>query len=225
MHDIHLHGALGQEFGRHHRFDVDSVIDVISALRANFPKFTNALRHGFYRVVLGKLKGGIQLDEEAALITRLNGREVHIIPVTAGHKRGGLGKVIAGIALVGLSTISGGTIGAVMGSTLWSGGATVGTMVGNMGVSMMLTGVATMIAPEQDAPDEKKSFTMTGPTSNMREGNIIPIVYGEVITGGYMIAGGLEIDGPANSLPPSVSENPNNGAGGSAADTDWISGD
>lgn len=203
LHEIHLHGALGAEFGRKYRFAVETVGEVIAALRANFAGFDASFRGGFYKVILGKSRThGTALREDQVGRVKLAGRAVHIVPVVAGRKRGGLGKIISGIALIGLSML--GPAG-LMGVQLFSGGATIGTMVGNMGLAMVLTGVASMIAPEQGAGDDKKSFTMTGPQSNVREGHILPITYGEVITGGSLISGGIEINGPrANETPPVV---------------------
>ncbi|MFN3312801.1 MAG: hypothetical protein ACK46Q_04970 [Hyphomonas sp.] len=198
MRDIHLHGALGVQFGKHHRFAVETVPEVFEALRVNFPGFVAAIRNGFYRIVLGKTKtNGMALREDQLVGLSIGARAVHIVPTVAGRKRGGIGKVIAGIALVGLSA---GAFGAmpILSSSLWTGGATIGQMAGNMGVAMTLGGVATMIAPEQASGDDKKSFTMSGPTSEVKEGGIVPIVYGEVITGGYMISGAVEINGPVS---------------------------
>ena len=217
MRDIHLHGALRAQFGPRHRMAVETVAEVIDAMRANFPTFFAAIRNGYYRIVLGKTKSsGMALRQDQLAGLKLGNRDVHVVPTVAGRKNGGMGKVIAGIALIGLSAMTFGA-GGVMGASLWSGGATIGQMAGTMGMGMVLTGVASMIAPEQEVGDDKKSFTMSGPTSDMREGNIMPIVYGEVITGGYMISGSVMINGPANeAAPPSVATNPSNGAGGSA---------
>ena len=87
LHEIHLHGALGAEFGRKYRFAVETVGEVIAALRANFPSFTEAIRDNFYRVVLGKTKTqGTALREDQMGHVKLAGRAVHIIPVVAGRK-------------------------------------------------------------------------------------------------------------------------------------------
>lgn len=199
--DVHLHGALGAEFGRKYRFAVETVGEVVAALRANFPTFDASFRNGSYRVILGRTRSqGTALREDQVGRVKLAGRAVHIVPVVAGRKRGGLGKIISGIALIGLSLMPGGLAAAPL-----FGSATVGTVAGQMGMALALTGVASMIAPEQDAGDDKKSFTMTGPQSNVREGHILPITYGEAIVGGSLISGGIEINGPrANEAPPVV---------------------
>ena len=194
MRDIHLYGALGKQFGRKHSFDVDTVADAIEALRANFIEFFNAIRNGHYRVVVGKTtRIGIELDEAMLPGFKLGKQDLHIVPVVKGSKRGGLGKIIAGIALIGLSLTTGGAAGALMGTQLF-GTMTAGAVVGQIGLGLALTGVASFLAPEQEAPDDTKSYTMTGPQITAREGGIVPIVYGEVWTGGTMINGSLFIE-------------------------------
>ncbi|RCW78542.1 tail assembly protein [Paracoccus lutimaris] len=194
MRNVHLHGALGKKFGKLHQFNTDTVADVIEALRANFNEFFNAIRNGHYRVVVGDTaRSGMALSEDMLPGFKLGKQPLHIVPVMKGSKRGGLGKIIAGIALIGLSMVTGGAFGAAMGTTLW-GGATVGSVAGSLGAGLLINGVASFIAPEADGSETEQSFTMTGPQVTTREGGIIPIVYGEVWTGGTMINGSLSIE-------------------------------
>lgn len=191
---VHLHGALGAEFGKKISLAVETVPEAIEALMANFPSFASKIRNGFYRIVVGKtLKNGFELEAHQLLGFKLGNQELHLVPVVEGAKRGGLGKIIAGIALIGLSAMTGGAAGAIVGQTLWAG-TTVGSLAASIGTSMLLTGVASMIAPEATSDDESnQSFVMSGPVNNTREGSIVPIVYGEVYTGGVMISGGATV--------------------------------
>jgi predicted phage tail protein len=192
MRNVYLYGALGQQFGEKHQFDCDTVADAIDALRANFIEFFNAIRNGHFRVVIGKTEeNGLELEEAMLPGFKLGQQDLHIVPVTQGAKRGGVGKIIAGIALIGLSIATGGS--ALMSTTLF-GSTTAGAIVGQVGLGLALTGVASLIAPEQNAPDDSKSFTMSGPQVTTREGGIVPIVYGEVWTGGTMVNGSLYIE-------------------------------
>lgn len=198
MNTIRLYGALGKEFGTRHRFDIASTNEAIEALAANFPRFLAAIRHGFYRVIVGKTtRNGVELDEAMLPGFKLGQQALHIVPVAKGRKRGGLGKIVAGIALIGLSMMTGGAVGALM-ATGFAGG-TVGTMVGSVGMGMMVAGVSSMLAPEIDGTEHKQSFTMTGPQSTAREGGIVPIAYGTVWTGGVLINGAISIRG--NDVP------------------------
>lgn len=191
MRNVHLYGALGREFGKTHRFEIDTVGEAIDAFRANYSNFVNALRKGYYRVIVGKTtRNGMELDEAMLPGLKLGKQDLHIVPVVKGSKRGGLGKIIAGVALVGLSMISGGAMAAPL---FGAGSMTAGTISGAVGASLILNGVASLIAPEFKVEEKQQSFTMTGPQNVTREGGIVPIVYGEVISGGTMISGALEI--------------------------------
>lgn len=193
MREIRLYGALGKEFGTSHRFDVASIPEAIQALAANFPSFLRKLRNGFYKVVVGKTRSnGVEMDESTVAVYRIGDQGIHIIPVTQGSRRGGLGKILAGILLVGLSMVTGGAAGALMGIQI--GATSVGAMAASIGTGLILTGVASLIAPEQDSGEQEKSFTMSGPQVALKEGGIVPIVYGEVVTGGTMISGVLKVE-------------------------------
>lgn len=191
MRTIHLHGSLGREFGHKVRLAVDTVQEVIEALQANFSKFFNHIRNGHFRVVVGKTqKNGMELDEAMLPGFKLGSQDLFIVPVIKGSKRGGVGKIIAGVALIGLAAFG----GAAFASPLFAGGSmSIGSVAGAMGTSLMLTGVASMLAPELKAEETEKSFTMTGPQNTTREGGIIPIAYGRVWTGGTLINGALSI--------------------------------
>lgn len=157
------------------------------------PPDDKGIRHGSFRVIVGKTqKDGMALDEAMLHGFKLGRQDLFLIPVIAGSKRGGVGKIVAGIALIGLSMMTGGT--ALMGTPLFGIGSMTGASIsGAMGAGLLLNGVASMLAPEQKAEDSQQSFTMTGPQNTMREGGIIPIAYGKVWTGGTLINGALSI--------------------------------
>lgn len=214
MREIRLYGALGKEFGTTHHFAVDTVNEAIEALRANFPKFFDAIRHGFYRVVVGKTsRNGMELDEAMLPGFKLGQQDLHIVPVTQGRKRGGIGKIIAGIALIGLSIVTGGMAGSIWTAGIMGSSTTAAGLMGSMGAGLLISGVASFIAPQQEAADDKKSFTMTGPTTTTREGGIVPIVYGRVWTGGTMINGALSIRSEDDDLGDTTEEIFNNISG------------
>ena len=132
MNTIRLYGALAKEFGPSHRFDIHSPAEAFQPLAANFPRFTDLLRHGFYRVVIGKTQAkGVALDEHTIINHRIDDQDIHIIPVVKGKRRGGIGKVLAGILLVGLAMFG----GPIMATTLGAGGSmTLGSVVGHVGI-------------------------------------------------------------------------------------------
>lgn len=215
MSAVYLHGALGKQFGRRFEFDIQTAQEALQALRANFPKFANAIRGNFYRVVVGKsVRSGLALDETEVPGFKLGTQALHIVPVAKGRKNGGIGKIIAGIALIGLSLIPGMAapiFAGLAGSATWAGAAS------SIGLGLAINGIASLIAPEQESGDTRQSYTTTGPTSNIREGNILPIAYGEVVVGGYMISGGVVVEATADSSNVAPVEPAQNMVGGSLA--------
>lgn len=189
MNTIRLYGALGKEFGTTHHFDITSPGEAFQALHANFARFTDKLRHGFYKVIVGKRSTGTELDQDTILHHQIGTDEIHVVPVIEG-RRGGLGKILAGVLLVGLAMFGGPLAATALGA---SGTLTVGSIAGQLGAGLMLTGVASLLAPSAETGETEKSFTMSGPSNNTREGGIVPIVYGECVVGGTLISGQLRI--------------------------------
>ncbi|WP_127111714.1 tail assembly protein [Shimia sediminis] len=208
MRKVYLHGALTQH-GECHSFDVLTAGDAIAALVANFPPIMEDLRKGSWVILRGDPETGIALDEDAVAGMQLGDADLHIMPEIVGAKNGnGALKAILGVALIAIT--AGGAAPFLANPIMAGAGATWSNAVGQMGVAMALTGVSQMLAPEHESADEEKSYTFTGPVSSHGQGQPIPVVYGEVITGGVLVSGGIDADGlesvteaPVESRDPS----------------------
>jgi predicted phage tail protein len=67
-----------------------------------------------------------------------------------------------------------------------------------MGVAIALGGISMMLSPQPkvnlsdaESPEETPSFLFNGVTNTTEQGNPVPVVYGEVVTGCQQIAVGL----------------------------------
>lgn len=66
-----------------------------------------------------------------------------------------------------------------------------------MGLSMMLSGVAQMLSPQQrllsakDRPDNGASYNFNGPVNTTAQGNPVPLLYGEMFVGSATISAGI----------------------------------
>lgn len=197
---IHLHGRLGKKYGRTHRFDVRTPAEAIRALDANHPGFSNELialgEKGYaYRVLHGR-RAQIGLNRPEEILEPASG-DIRIIPEIAGSKKGGLGQLIAGIALVALVYFTGGAASGLWNTTI--AGAKVGTIVANVGMSLALGGVIQMLAPvaksEQASEDTKDpSYIFNGAVNTMAQGHPVPVGYGEMIVGSAVISAGVSVD-------------------------------
>ncbi|QNG62607.1 tail assembly protein [Rhizobium phage B1VFA] len=199
MRKVILHGSLGDKYGKEFSLDVRTAGEAVRALAANFPMFMKDLREGAWHVVRGKqIDSGLSLDETQISGFRLGKGDLHIAPFVAGSKRGGLLKVVLGVVLIGAAfAFTGGALATAVGagSAMGSLGIT-GTQVALFGAAVALAGVSSLLSPEEKAKEEdgSQSFTMAGPANTSDQGAPVPLVYGEVITGGVLISGGIDIE-------------------------------
>lgn len=192
MRKVFLHGALAKKYGEVFELEVETAGEAVRALSTNFHGFSADIREGAWHVVRGDDPDkGFDLGEDDIIAFRLGRGDLHIIPYVAGSKRGGLLKIVLGVALIGLS-FGMGFATPILGGAL--GGATYGNMA-MLGVALAIGGVSQMLAPEEKSENEDdSSFTMSGPGNSYEQGSPIPLVYGEVITGGVLVSGGIDIE-------------------------------
>jgi len=196
MRKIHLHGDLAK-YGEIHELDVLTAGEAVCALCVNYPEFMSDIRKGSWVLMRGDRETGMCLDEEAVATLRLGDADLHIFPEIQGAKNGnGFLKVIVGVALIAVSYGSAAFLSQPIVAAAASG-ATWGNAIGQIGLAMTLAGVSQMLTPEQEtqSTEADRSFTFTGPVSQYGQGHAVQIVYGEVITGGMLISGGIDADG------------------------------
>lgn len=196
MKTIILHGQLGKQFGRRHRFDVATAAEAVRALVANFPaveKYLLETKGVGYRV---KLHDEV-LQEVKQLHDPVGGASITITPVIAGAGRG-LGAILLGAALITAAFFTGGA--SIAASGFLTGGLTTtfwGGIAVNIGVGLILGGVAQMLSPTPKAeapnekPENKPSYMFGGAVNTTAQGQAVPVGYGRLIVGGAVISAGI----------------------------------
>jgi len=200
LRNVYLGGDLGEKFGKVHRLAVASVGEVIRAMECNFPGFKRHIkRNGEYQVCRGPIRVekeedlavSEQLDEDTVKLNFANG-DFHITPVLQGAGNKGWFQVILGAVLI--------VVGAIL---IYTGvGGPLGGFLVNMGIGLMLTGVATLLTPtpkdpnrgESDRPEENRSFLFNGPVNTMAQGGAIPLVYGRFKKGSTVLSASLQAE-------------------------------
>lgn len=205
---IHLHGRLGKKYGRKHQLAVTTPAEAVRALNANYPGFAEEIlalgEQGYaYRVLHGR-GGKIGLNKVEELNDPASG-DIRIIPEIAGAKKGGLGQLIAGIAMIALVYFTGGAASGLWGTSVF--GTTVGKIALNIGLSMALGGVVQMLASttksSQASEDTSNpSYIFDGAVNTMAQGHPVPVGYGEMIVGSAVISAGVDIDQVAIAPAP-----------------------
>ncbi|MDA9529262.1 hypothetical protein [Bradyrhizobium sp. CCBAU 25338] len=205
MRTVLLHGKLGKEFGQSHRFEVATAAEALRALNCALPKrFVAALDGGYYKVVRGDKRSGMQLDIDLINEFNLGGADLHIIPVAKGaamsQSAKGTTKIVLGAALVGGAIfLSGGVlatpIGALSGVPLL-GGTTYGAIAA-IGLGLALSGASTLLAkPANQSTEASNALNVNGGNvgNSGQQGNAIPLIYGECLVGSTPISAWSDIE-------------------------------
>jgi len=164
---------------------VQSPAEAVRWLLANWPELQAHMMGQFYEV-----RGdGELLEAELLPFPVADGGTITITPVISGS--GTTGRIIAGVALIGLSL-------AVPGMTLF--GTALNTPILGVGASLVLGGVAQLLTPTpridegiKGNPKVGASYVFSGVTNTSRQGVPVPACYGEPIVGSVVISAGLSV--------------------------------
>lgn len=188
MRKIILYGVLGKIFGKVHRYKVGSPVEAVSALMANYPKFLfHLVGDGSpgYRV---KVDGKFVRDEDG-LIKYSETGIIRIIPVVQGAGKGkSIGTIFLGITLAVLGFVT---------QQPWL--IQMGASIALSGAASLLTQYST-IEESNEEVENRPNYSFNGIKNTLAQGNPVPVVYGEVFTGGHIISFGVHTESITDSL-------------------------
>lgn len=189
MVNVRFYGSLKQ-FGSEFRLDCKTPAEVVQALTSQIPKLRQFIQQGLFTVRVGLDYFDNRYLEQGLNQKLKDDATVHFTPALKGSKRGGLFGVIAGVALIATAF----ALGPLGFSVI---GANAAWLVGGVGASMLLGGVAQMLtkipsmSTGKDA--EKKQSTSFSNLSNMAaQGRPMPLAYGRIRVGSLIISQGVE---------------------------------
>ena len=214
--EIRLYGPLAKFIGqRKFLAEISSAGEAIRMLLANFPGLERHMADQHYKVIVDNYES--DLDE----IHYPASQVIKIVPVLGGAG-GGVGKILAGVALVAAAIVlgpaSGGFLGLGMGLSgagMGIVGSSVAILAGTIGTSLILGGVAQLLSPtpqlgqigpasqslggrntttEGTEMDPQESYSFSGIQNTSRQGTPVPVVYGETIVGSVVISAGIDVD-------------------------------
>ena len=183
---IRVYGRLARFLGRRtFQAAVSSAAEAVRFLLANFPQLEAHMAQQRYRVSAGDYALGT--DE----LHHPSGQQViRIVPVLTGAG-GGVGRIIAGVALVAFSLLLPGVGAAIGGAAM--------TQIGLIGGALILGGVSRLLTPTPQVPtgpdsnqDPRKSYSFSGVQQTSRQGVPVPICYGRVLVGSVVISAGID---------------------------------
>jgi predicted phage tail protein len=208
---IKLYGELAKFLGEKTlEAEVNNAAQAIRFLVVNFPKLEKHMADRSYRVLVDKW----ELDKKE-LHYPSGASDIKIVPMVGGAG-GNTGRILLGAALIGASFMFPGagifgtfsTSGvAAAGTTLTeaqiAAGLTVGsstlTTIGSItsaiGASLVLNGIATMLAPIETIPeanqDPRRSFNFSGIQNTTKAGVAVPVIYGRTMTGSVVVSANI----------------------------------
>jgi predicted phage tail protein len=208
---IRLLGEAGRRYGRRFQLAVKTPAEAVRALCLQIPGLRQYLLESGekgidWRVVTDHAEG---LEDEQ-LLWPMSKRMV-LAPLPAG--RGGVGKIIAGVALVAFAILVPG-IGAAAATIFGTQFGAISLGIGAIGVSLIFGGVADLLTPTPKMPNVKggglgggssatsgrsqeeqlNSFAFDKSNANTVQGDVVPVLYGERIIGALpVLSFGLEL--------------------------------
>lgn len=178
MTTIKLSGSLAQKFGRMHRRQVDSgdTWEVFRALKATIDGFEAEIRRldrlGL-RFAIFRNRKNTGPDQFGMGGTK----EVRIVPVVEGSKRGGILQIVLGVVLIAASYF--------------------GAPTAPAGIALLAGGVIQMLSPQaaglkqSASPENMPSYAFGSAKNTTASGNPVPICIGERRWGGAIISASI----------------------------------
>jgi predicted phage tail protein len=213
LREIRVYGELAKFMGvKSFMAEARDVGEAVRYLLVNFAGLEAHMVQYDYRILVG----GYSISEEE-ISYPIGGNIIRIIPVVAGAggKNSAVGRILAGVAIIGLSILSAGLLsgfaygfaGGFAGlGTFATAGVSIGASLALGGVAQMLTPVPRIAPPaamsgysptytsptmRESEMDPQKSYSFSGIQNTSVQGTPVPIIYGETVVGSVVISANI----------------------------------
>ena len=195
---VHLLGNLGEKFGsvwNVHCTTVSECLRLIECQTDGFKKYLVDIANQGTNFAVRTGEELIGTGEE--LYMNVNAEDVYITEVPAGA--GGWGKIIVGALFIvaaifapwalGLTstvtTAVGTSVSVTMGLSF--AGQVAAMTLASIGLNLIMAGVNELLAPKPEKGKSAGAF-FSGPVNTIKQGQPVPLLYGELIVGGAPIS-------------------------------------
>lgn len=186
MKTIHLLGNIGTKFGTTWRGDCVTITDAFRLIECQTKGFREYLVNTTSN--FGIRAGKDLIEHEAELLLNINQEDIYITEVPAGADSG-WGKVFAAAAIIAVMYFTGGLAAPTGGGAggVWFAGSTASNIVLAVAVNLAIAGVNEVLMPRPDKGKPGGAF-FNGPINTIKQGQPVPVLYGELIIGGVPIS-------------------------------------
>jgi len=184
MKRVHLLGNLGEKFGPLWRANCSTVSEALRLIECQCPDFKRYLIEVVEQGTNFAVRTGKELLETGEeLHMNILEDDIYITEVPAGS--GGWGKIIVGAILIVVGILLMLTPGGqAEGVTLAKIGAGIAFSIG---LNLVMAGVNELLMPKPDKGKQGGAF-FSGPINTIKQGQPVPLLYGELIVGGAPIS-------------------------------------
>jgi predicted phage tail protein len=173
MTEIHLHGILGQKYGKLHKFSIKEPKDVVRALKANYEDFTKELKNLLEnKIIYTMVCDGDWLKNEKSFHKK-SIKKIDFIPCIIGSGPVVFGSVGAAISFWASAAIA---IAAAVYSYVQAGKQQYPEIPGAEGVSSV----------------NSRSLSFSNRENITEQGNPVPLVYGRMKIGSAVIQSSIK---------------------------------
>ena len=200
-HKVIFKGSL-KKFGE---FEVAgyTAADCIRGVAIQIPELYTRIMNGYFTVRhrKGKFKEDMTLESATKEVFNYNEEQIiEVIPVVVGATGGSqdsqnIGTIIAGVSLI--------IVGIIVGVFTWGAGspasvalgaqgaALLGSLATTMvttGLSLTFTGIASLMAKQEEDNEEEAKYSFNGPANISKQGVAIPLIYGKIGVGSNLVS-------------------------------------
>jgi len=187
MKRIHLLGNLGEKFGPLWRANCSTVSEALRLIECQCPDFKKYLIDTVEEGTNFAVRTGKELLETGEeLYMNITEEDVYITEVPVGS--GGWGKIIVGAILIVAAIV----LAFIPGTQMLSAAAaqafyTGAAIFASIGLNLIMAGVNELLMPKPDKGKQGGAF-FSGPINTIKQGQPVPLLYGELIVGGAPIS-------------------------------------
>lgn len=165
MTEIHLHGILGQKYGKLHKFSIKEPKDVIRALDSNYEDFTKDLKDLIKKNIVYTIVADNQWVQGNIFLNKKNIKKIDFVPTILGS--GPIGFAIASLIVAIASAVY---------SYVQAGKQQYPEIPGAEGVSSV----------------NSRSLAFSNRENITEQGNPVPLVYGRMKIGSAVIQSSIK---------------------------------
>lgn len=202
MKKVILQGHLGDKYGSSWEIDANTYQEIFSCIEANYPSFRKDLIDIIESGGDLDIQSGEKFLDAEELFYPIDSDTVIITPLPAGAKSGGA-KIMAAVAIVALAFIISPVTGTFAAAAAGQAGATYFALSAAflLATNLALTGISQLLAPDPSVDTNDQDYLFSGPENTIAAGNVVPVLFGEMIVGGVVISSGVGASyGPAGHV-------------------------